>query len=44
MDTDIYYQPLGTSVSYKRVMREQVRHFKRVIQGEEEFYKPLVIK
>lgn len=44
LDTDIYYQPLGTSISYKRVMREQIRHFKRVIQGEEEYYKPLVIK
>ena len=44
MDTDIYYQPMGLHFSYKRVMREQIRHFKRVIQGEEEMYKPLVIK
>jgi CRISPR-associated protein Cas1 len=44
LETEIFYHPLGSHIPYKRVFREQVRHFKRVINGDEESYKPLVIK
>lgn len=44
IDTTYYYQPQNRGVSYKQIIREQVKHFKRVILGEEKEYKPLVIK
>ena len=42
--TEVYYPPLNKHISYKRIMREQINHFKRVINGEEINYKPLVTK
>lgn len=44
LDTEIFYAPLEKRLSYKRIIFQQVRHFKRVIQGEENSYKPLIIK
>jgi CRISPR-associated protein Cas1 len=44
METKLYYNPLLRQVSYKQLIREQVKHFKRVLNGEESEYKPLQIK
>ena len=44
LDSQIFYEPLSRHVSYRRVIREQIKQFKRVINKEETFYKPLVVK
>jgi CRISPR-associated protein Cas1 len=44
LKTLILYPPLGKQLSYEQVMIEQVRHFKRVIFGEETEFKTFVIK
>jgi CRISPR-associated protein Cas1 len=44
LNTLIYYQPLMRQISYKRLIHEQVKHFKRVLEGEEGDYKPLLVK
>lgn len=44
MNDEVFYQPLSKVVTYKRVIREQVKHFKLVILGEEATYQPLTIK
>lgn len=44
LETEVLYQPLNKRVTYKRVFREQINHFKRVLLGEEDMYKPLVMK
>lgn len=44
MNDQVYYPPLSKVVTYKRVIREQVKHFKRVILGEEADYQPISIK
>lgn len=44
LKTLILYPPLGKPLSYERIILEQVRHFKRVILGEETEYKTFVIK
>lgn len=43
-DTDLYYKPLLRKLTYRKLIREQVRHFKRVISGEEAAYKPFQIR
>mgnify|MGYP005840257947 CR=1 FL=1 len=44
LETPIYYQPLMRQISYKRLINEQAKHFKRVLNGEEADYKPLLVK
>ncbi|MCX7786405.1 MAG: CRISPR-associated endonuclease Cas1 [Spirochaetes bacterium] len=44
LETQLFYTPLSKHLSYKRIIREQVRHFRRVLAGEEREYKPLVMK
>lgn len=44
MDTPLFYQPLQKQLNYKQIVLQQVKHFKRVINGEESLYKPLQIK
>ncbi|MEM5947015.1 CRISPR-associated endonuclease Cas1 [Spirochaetia bacterium 38H-sp] len=44
MHTLIFYPPLNKKISYEKIIIEQIRHFKRVIIGEEAEYKPFVIK
>lgn len=44
LDTQVMYQPLQRQLSYKKILFEQVRHFKRLLTGEERQYKPLVLK
>lgn len=44
LDEKYYYQPAGQSISFRQIIREQIKHFKRVINGEEITYKPLIIK
>ena len=44
LESNHFYQPDGKSVSFKYIIREQVKHFKRVLNGEENEYKPLIIK
>ncbi len=44
IDTQIFYLPQARQMSYKMVIREQIKHFRRVVNGEERDYKPLVIK
>ncbi len=44
MDTLLYYPPLEKQMSYSMIIYEQIRHFKRVVAGEENIYKPMVIK
>ncbi len=44
LDNEIYYGLLQKKISYKKLILEQIHHFKRVINGEEKEYKPLVVK
>lgn len=44
LDDSFFYTPLMTEINYRRLINEQVKHFKRVIIGQEAEYKPLVIK
>jgi CRISPR-associated protein Cas1 len=44
LDNQLYYPPLGKQISYRRLIIEQVKHFKRVLNGEENEYSPLIIK
>jgi len=44
LETQIFYTPLAKHLSYKRLIREQVKHFRRVLVGEERDYKPLIMK
>lgn len=44
LDTEIYFTPLQKRISYKQLIMQQVKHFKRVLNGEEETYRPLVQK
>lgn len=43
-ETSLYYEPVGDSINYKRIIRNQVKHYKRVLNGEEAVYKPLQIR
>ena len=44
LETQYFYEPLLKRVSYKRLFFEQIKHFRRVITGEEQNYRPLVVK
>ena len=44
LDTRLFYPPLQKPLSYRQIISQQIRQFKRVINGEESLYKPLVIK
>ena len=44
LETKIYYEPSNQQLTYKRIMREQINQFKRVINKEQIEYKPLVFK
>jgi CRISPR-associated protein Cas1 len=44
IDTQIYYQPAGKQISYKKAIREQIKHFRRVLSEEERYYQPLETK
>lgn len=44
LETEIYYTYLDKRLSYKQLIMQQVKHFKRVVGGEEEGYKPLLIR
>jgi hypothetical protein len=44
METLIFYPPLKTQLSWQAIIIEQVKHFKRVIMGEENNYKGFLYK
>ncbi|GAB4339881.1 MAG: type I-C CRISPR-associated endonuclease Cas1c [Calditrichia bacterium] len=44
LDTTIFYPPAQKPLSYRQIIRQQILHFKRVIQGEESQYRPFTIK
>lgn len=44
MNTLIFYPPIGEKISYQKVIIEQIRHFSRVLLGEEQGYKPFVVR
>lgn len=44
LDSECFYQPLNKVITYKRIIREQVAHFKRVINGEESEYNPIYMR
>ncbi len=44
LNTEYFYTPENRKIFYKKIIHYQIKHFKRVILGEEKFYKPLVIK
>jgi len=44
LETQYYYEPLLKRISYKKLFFEQVKHFKRVVAGEEKNYRPMIIK
>ena len=44
METLIYYPPEETQVSWQMIIIEQVKHFKRVLLGEEMIYKGYLYK
>lgn len=44
MEDKYYYQPLQTSMTFRRIIAEQVKHFKRIINDEEKEYSPFTIR
>ena len=44
MNERIQYQPTGQQLAYRDCIREQARHFARVVRGEEKSYQPLVAR
>jgi len=44
IETQIFYQLQARNISYKKIIQEQVKHFRRIINGEEREYKPLISK
>lgn len=44
LESGYYYNPTSSKISFRRIIHEQVKHFKRVINGDEEEYKPFLIK
>ncbi len=44
MNQKIKHEATGQQLSYRDCIREQVRHFARVIRGEEKDYKPMVLR
>ncbi len=44
LETGYIYQPLNRKLSYKEIIHQQIKHFKRVVSGEEQSYKPIFIR
>jgi len=44
LDDSIFHSPILKQLTYKQLIFQQVKHFKRVITGQESEYKPLRIK
>lgn len=44
LESKFYYVPAESQITFRRLIHEQVRHFRRVLTGEEAQYKPFVIK
>jgi len=44
LETKYMYIPAGQPLTYRRIVHEQVKHFKRVVLGEEAAYKPFIMK
>lgn len=44
LDEQYFYSPLGRTLSYRKIILEQVKHCKRVINDEEKEYRGFVIK
>lgn len=44
LDEQYYYMPLQKSVTYRRIVAEQVNHCKRIINNEELEYKPFIVR
>ncbi|MHB1679386.1 MAG: CRISPR-associated endonuclease Cas1 [bacterium] len=44
LDTSIYFNNLGKNITYKELFFEQAQQFKRVVNGEESEYKPLMAR
>lgn len=44
LETEIYFSALQRRVSYKQLIAEQIKHLKRVINGDENQYQPLIQK
>ncbi len=44
LETKYFYIPTGEHITFRRLINEQVKHFKRVINGEEAQCKPFVVK
>ena len=44
LDTPFYYAPTESRITYKKLFFEQVKHFRRVLTGEESVYVPFQIK
>jgi len=44
LNDSIYHGPMLKELTYKQLIFEQIKHFKRVISGQESEYKPLRIK
>jgi len=44
LDDQIFYEQTMEKITYRKLIDEQVKHFRRVMTGEEAVYKPLAIK
>ncbi len=44
MNQKVKYVPSGQQLSYRDCIREQVRHFARVIRGEDQDYRPMAVR
>ncbi len=44
LENELYYAYADKRMSYKNIIVQQVKHFRRVIMGEEQDYKPLTLK
>lgn len=44
LDTPFFYPPVDGRITYKKIFFEQIKHFRRVLTGEESRYNPFQIK
>ena len=44
LDTPFFYPPVDGRITHKKIFFEQIKHFRRVLTGEESRYNPFQIK
>lgn len=44
LDSELFYSYAEKRLTYKQIIMQQVKHFRRVVMGEEQEYRPLTVK